>query len=584
MKLKDQEAIKLMEHERELIERAQQGDTEAFGELISLHRSKAKELAEKITRDTHLADDIVQEALIRAFLHLGSLTDTSRFLPWLSRIVRNQANMKLRRGGPNGKERSFTSMAIMAPDGKQQNWDDLDSILYHLSYNAASKMVDRQDPEDSLLRKELLEIIHRLLHCLSPKERSIFKAYFFRQLAPDEIASMFHMTTGSIYTYIYRSRQKLHKEHARQSLGLIHEKKEIKKNTMLDLPRWSEQPPVMSTLVDSVGRMLAALGDHRTIAEWMGMSTIAFRMKISRKTTYADGIYIFDWRQVLLEWMRELGYEMTFLCGRLASLPVPLLGAVERFTVVLPIEEAVIPFIRKHIDLGKPLLYFDTEAEKPYVHEWSVIYGYDDEQRVVYMTDQLRSEGKTVPYEAVIENPIRFLAVINRNQGEVDDIGTTAAATSSSVHRVIRFAVNYAINGCDYVPKTTYLSYASGLAAYDCWLHHLQNDFSPNRYGLGQLTAVYAETKRYAAKYLQSVQLEGEVMQLVQLASKTYEQAADALSEMSMHVPFIRTSEGIEPEKRDILSAYLEKAKTDETSAIGYLQEVLAHMEKGNKI
>jgi len=220
-----------------------------------------------------------------------------------------------------------------------------------------------------------------------------------------------------------------------------------------------------------------------------------------------------------------------------------------------------------------------------YVHEWSVIYGYDDEQRVVYTTDPMRSEGKTVPYETIIENPIRFLAVIHRKQSAADDHGVTvAAAASSSVQRIIHFAVNYAINGCDYVPKTTYLSYASGLAAYDCWLHHLQNAFSPNRYGLGQLTAVYAETRHYAAKYLQSVQLEGEVMQLVQLASKAYEQAAVALSEMSMHVPFIRTSEGIEPEKRDILSAYLEKAKADETSAIGYLQEVIAHMEKGNEI
>lgn len=580
MRLTEQEAIECEEQEQWLVERAQQGDTEAFGELIGLHRSKAKELAERITRDPHLADDIVQDALIRAFLHLGSLSDTSRFLPWLNRIVRNQANMKLRRGGPNGKERPFTSMAIMTSDGAQLDWDDLDSILYHLSWNAASKMVNNQDPEDYLLRKELLETIHDLLHCLSPKERSIFQDYFFRQLGPEEIASIYHMTTGSIYTYIYRSRQKLHREHARQSLSLIQDKEEVGKKTMLPLPGWSEQPPIMSTIVDSVSRMLTSLGDQRTVAEWMGMSTIAFRMKISRKTTYADGIYIFDWRQVLQDWMGELGYEMEFLCGRLASLPVPLLGVVERFTVVLQIEEVVLSFIRKNIDLGKPILYFDTEVEKPYVHEWSVIHGYDDEQRVVYLTDQMKSEGKTLSYDAVIDNPIRFLAVINRKSGDVDDYGMKSASASwLRTQRIIRFAVNYAINGCDYVPKTTYLSYSSGLATYDCWLHHLQTGFAPNRYGFGQLTAVYTETKRYAAEYLQSIQLEGEAMRLMQLAARAYEETADALATMSTYVSFTRSSEGIGTELRRKCSDCLEKAKIHETTAVHYLMEVIAYMD-----
>jgi RNA polymerase sigma factor (sigma-70 family) len=83
-----------------LVEQARHGDQEAFGELVRRHRAKAFGWAASITRDDFTAEDIVQDALIRAFLHLSKLLDSTRFVPWLQRIVYNQAYTKLRRGGP----------------------------------------------------------------------------------------------------------------------------------------------------------------------------------------------------------------------------------------------------------------------------------------------------------------------------------------------------------------------------------------------------------------------------------------------------------------------------------------------------
>ncbi|WP_199618243.1 RNA polymerase sigma factor [Paenibacillus alkalitolerans] len=570
------------DRDQTLVERAQQGDTEAFGELIEQHRNKARDWAERMTGDPHMADDVVQDALIRAFLHLGTLTDTSRFLPWFHRIVRNQANMRLRRGGPHRKEKPFASMGRSADtDRSRVDWEDLDSILYHLSRTAADAAAKDQDPAESLLRKEMYETIHALLHCLSPKERGIFKAYFFQQLNPEEIAAMYRMTTGSIYTYIHRSRQKLRKEHIRVSLGLLPEKRGggvLAGNKVLQLPEWPPQLSVNTTFGDSVGRILAMLGDRRDTAELMCVSTLAFRMKISDRTTFADGIYIFDWRRRLQAFMEELGYKISVLAGQLADSPVPLLGAVERFPVVLPIEEAVLPFIRKYIDAGKPVLYFDTLATKPYVHEWAIIFGYDDERRIVHLTDQMLPEGKTLSYDDVADNPVRFLAGIDgcsaRPPGE--------AALRTQAERTIRFAVEYARRGCDYRPSTVYLRYTSGLAAYDRWIGHLRSGHTvPNRYGMGQLSAVYAETKRYASQYLRGVTLEGEAMRLTLLASEAYEQAADAMEKLSGVVPFIRTSEVLAPDMRDTSAAYLETAKEFETAAIGYLEKAITFMREG---
>lgn len=574
--------------DQELVERARQGDTEAFGELIEQYRSKARDWAERMTGDPYLADDVVQDALIRAFLHMGSLADTSRFLPWLHRIVRNQANMRLRRGGVHRKERPFASMGTAAEtDGSRADWENLDSILYHLSRTAADAAAREQDPAEHLLRKETYETIHALLHCLNRKERDIFKAYFFRQLSPEEIAAMYRMPTGSIYTYIHRSRQKLRKEHIRVSLGLIPEKKERSGMTLRKLPKAQSDASVMLTFVDCIRLMLAMLGERRDMAELMGISTFAFRMKLSDKTTFADGIYVFDWRTTLQRVLQELGREATILCGQLADSPVPLLGAVERFPVVLRIEEAVLPFIRKQIDAGKPVLYFDTHASRPYVHEWAVIYGYDDEAHAVHLTDPMRPEGKTLSYDDVVNNPVRFLAGIGGKQGAGGSSPRAKeAGARDQAQRTVRFAIDYARKGCDYRPRTSYLCYTSGLAAYDRWIGHLRNPHvAPNRYGMGQLSAFYAETKRYAAQYLRGVPFDGEAMRLTLLASEAYEHAAQAMEELSRLVPFIRTSEVLSPDLREACAVQLGKARAFESAAIEYLEKSIAVMagEEGNE-
>jgi len=301
----------------------------------------------------------------------------------------------------------------------------------------------------------------------------------------------------------------------------------------------------------------------------MGMSGFAFRMKISDKTTFADGLYVFDWRQALLELMAGLGYKMALLCGRLSEMPVPLLAAVERFPVVLPIEEAVLPFIRKHIDFGKPVLYFDTCVSQPYVHEWSLIYGYDDEKRVVHVTDPLCEGGKLLPYDEIVYNPIRFLAAA---QSEAEPMLDERAWTGRS----LQYAVQHARSGCGHRVMTSYLSYTSGLAAYDRWRSHLLSEWIiPNRYGMGQLAAVYADARYFGARYLRRVKLEGESMRLALLASEAYEQAALLLTELSEEVPFIRSSEQLPMQRREHCAGLLERAKGFEAAAVGYLERAI---------
>ncbi|MCD9022632.1 RNA polymerase sigma factor [Cohnella silvisoli] len=202
--------------EEQLVEKARAGDREAFGELVRHHRAKALGWAVSISRDTEVAEDIVQDALVRAFLHVGTISDVFRFRSWFRRIVQNQANYRLRRGGPYGKERPFTSMeeGTTSTDSSSwgdTDWFDIDSILFHFSKSLKARQSD-ENPEARIVRLEFIQGIRSLLGCLSKHERGVFEAHFFRQLPPSEIASVLGTTTANVYTLLSRSRSKVRKE------------------------------------------------------------------------------------------------------------------------------------------------------------------------------------------------------------------------------------------------------------------------------------------------------------------------------------------------------------------------------------
>src|SRR5690606_17028487 len=166
------------------------------------------------------AEDIVQDALIRAFLKLGTLMDAKKFLPWLRQIVRNQAYMKMRRGGPYKHEQPFSLFTKQKEAGplyaEQVDWSDVDQILFYLS-RSSREQAKQKEPIASLLRAEIMDNIRSLLHCLTEKERRVFEAHFFGELAPSDIASLFGMQTANVYNLLSRSKRKVQKERIRLS-------------------------------------------------------------------------------------------------------------------------------------------------------------------------------------------------------------------------------------------------------------------------------------------------------------------------------------------------------------------------------
>jgi RNA polymerase sigma-70 factor (ECF subfamily) len=82
---------------RALVDRAKQGDAEAFDALARTVGDRCMAIAYRILRDADLADDAVQAALITAWRELRTLRDPDRFEPWLHRILTHECYAEARR-------------------------------------------------------------------------------------------------------------------------------------------------------------------------------------------------------------------------------------------------------------------------------------------------------------------------------------------------------------------------------------------------------------------------------------------------------------------------------------------------------
>ena len=89
--------MRSLEEEAALIERAQQGDREAFWDLAAPSVDAIYRLAHRLVRSDEDAEDVVQESYLQALKAIGEFRGHSRFTTWIHRIAVNQALMKLRK-------------------------------------------------------------------------------------------------------------------------------------------------------------------------------------------------------------------------------------------------------------------------------------------------------------------------------------------------------------------------------------------------------------------------------------------------------------------------------------------------------
>ena len=100
---------------RDLVDQAKQGDEEAFDALARMVGDRCMAIAVRILRDSHLAEDAVQSALIVAWRELRTLRDPDLFEPWLHRILTNECYAEARR-----RARWSANIRLVPVDGPRE--------------------------------------------------------------------------------------------------------------------------------------------------------------------------------------------------------------------------------------------------------------------------------------------------------------------------------------------------------------------------------------------------------------------------------------------------------------------------------
>ncbi|WP_156893726.1 sigma-70 family RNA polymerase sigma factor, partial [Actinokineospora enzanensis] len=124
----------------DLVERAGSGDDDAFSQLYNRYRLPLTRFLARLTGDSHLAEDLTQEAFVSALRHLSTLRRPSRFRPWLFSIAHRCALDHIRRGGPV----LFADPPELAADGDSpQDVADAHAAT-SLVWDAAASLEPRQ--------------------------------------------------------------------------------------------------------------------------------------------------------------------------------------------------------------------------------------------------------------------------------------------------------------------------------------------------------------------------------------------------------------------------------------------------------
>ena len=171
--------------DEELVSAARGGDREAFGALVRRHRRDALRVAYGIADGE--ADDVTQDAFVKAFRHLGQFRAGSSFRAWLLAIVANEAR---------NRRRSFVRRGVLDLRVRDAAWASPDS----------------EDPAEVALRRARSEVLVRALARLSDRDREVLSLRYFAQLSETEMATGLGCAPGTVKSRLSRAMERLRAE------------------------------------------------------------------------------------------------------------------------------------------------------------------------------------------------------------------------------------------------------------------------------------------------------------------------------------------------------------------------------------
>ncbi len=170
--------------DEEIAKLVQDGNLDAFGELIARYEAKLKRYARKFLNYEHEIEDLVQDVFIKAYTNIQSFNIELRFSPWIYRIAHNTFVNELKRKSKHGV-----------------HLFDIDTILPFI----ASKETTDGELMDSETNAEMEAHVQEL----SPKYREVIVLHYFESLSYQEISEILKIPVTTVGVRMNRARKKL---------------------------------------------------------------------------------------------------------------------------------------------------------------------------------------------------------------------------------------------------------------------------------------------------------------------------------------------------------------------------------------
>lgn len=171
-----------------LVARVQAGDKKAFDLLVLKYQQKALNLISRYVRDSAEAQDVAQEAFIKAYRALANFRGDSAFYTWFYRIVIN------------------TAKNYLVAQGRRPPRDDIEASDAE-QYDNAHHLKEYATPEQLLHRDELEEAVYEAIGALPEDLRTAIMLRELEGMSYDDIAQAMDCPVGTVRSRIFRARE-----------------------------------------------------------------------------------------------------------------------------------------------------------------------------------------------------------------------------------------------------------------------------------------------------------------------------------------------------------------------------------------
>jgi RNA polymerase sigma-70 factor, ECF subfamily len=181
--------IAVSSDDAELVRRALTRDGTAFRTIMERYNRRLYRIARGILRNDSEAEDVVQEAYVKAFTNLGGFRGDSSLATWLARITMNEALGRLRRERPTVDLETFGAQRTKAQIIK------------------FPQTVTSDDPERTMAQREILQLVERATDNLPEIFRIVFMTRVIEGMSTEDTANLLGLQPDTVKTRLHRARR-----------------------------------------------------------------------------------------------------------------------------------------------------------------------------------------------------------------------------------------------------------------------------------------------------------------------------------------------------------------------------------------